>query len=111
LHGEKIDQNARNVRWLHPEGREMTEGDWLVAGARAVALKLAARGGHRMLLLFNAGSEAVTFAIDETLEGFAWWEVLSTATGTVARNAIGVEREPPFTVEERSVTALVGRAR
>ena len=111
LHGERIDANTRNVRWLHPEGREMTESDWIVADARAVALKLAARGGHRMLLLFNANATAVTFALDERLEGFDWWEVLSTAAGTVARDAIGVGRAWPLTVEERSVVALVGRAR
>jgi isoamylase len=67
------------ARWLHPEGREMAEGDWNDAGLRLFGVDLSLPGGPRLLILLNAGDAA-----EFTLPRGPWHLRLDTARDRVA---------------------------
>ncbi|EYD75213.1 Glycogen debranching enzyme [Rubellimicrobium mesophilum DSM 19309] len=83
------------ARWLHPEGREMTEGDWKDAGLRLFGADLALPGGPRLLILLNAG-DAAEFALPEGL----WRLRIDTAREGVACDE---PAEPSTSVDWQSV--------
>jgi len=49
---------VRDVVWLHPEGREMNEGDWNAAGASVLGMHLNI-SGDELIVWFNRQAEAV----------------------------------------------------
>jgi glycogen operon protein len=67
------------VRWLHPQGREMTTADWQDGGLRCFGADLHLPGGPRLVLLLNAGDEA-EFALPEG----TWTLRIDTARDRVA---------------------------
>jgi glycogen operon protein len=67
------------ARWLHPEGREMGDGDWKDAGLRVFGVDLRLPGGPRLLILLNAG-DAADFALPEG----TWRLRIDTARDRVA---------------------------
>jgi isoamylase len=84
-------EGFKEIIWLTPDGREMTENDWNQAFARCVGVFLAGgaieRRGPRgrpirdsnFLLLFNAHHETIPFRIVDTLASRAWMTVLDSA--------------------------------
>ena len=56
------EEGQPTATWLHPEGREMTEGDWQDAELRCMGLVFTPPGGAPVLLLVNAGDDA-SFAL------------------------------------------------
>ena len=48
----------KDVTWLHPDGREMTEGDWTDPGASVLGMHLRA-SGEEVLVWFNRRGEEV----------------------------------------------------
>ncbi|HUF48574.1 MAG TPA: glycogen debranching protein GlgX [Vicinamibacterales bacterium] len=75
-----------DVRWLRPEGGEMTEADWHDAGRRALGMLI----DGTVLVLLNAADRDVTFVLPETA---GTWELrLNTAdpTATPGRPVAGV---------------------
>ncbi|MBP0482171.1 glycogen debranching protein GlgX [Sagittula salina] len=64
--------------WHHPEGREMTDGDWQDAGLQAVALRHETGDQPALLLVFNAGDEC-----EFTLPEGDWHLILDTARDPV----------------------------
>ncbi|WP_210528377.1 glycogen debranching protein GlgX [Rubellimicrobium arenae] len=67
------------ARWLHPEGREMSDADWHDAGLPLFGVDLFLPGGPRLLILLNAGDEAVF-----TMPEGSWRLRIDTARETVA---------------------------
>ena len=59
---DQAEGDGPTVRWLHPQGREMTTEDWGDGGLRCFGADLVLPGGPRILLVLNAGDEA-TFAL------------------------------------------------
>ncbi|WP_371158096.1 glycogen debranching protein GlgX [Jannaschia sp. 2305UL9-9] len=78
-----VDGDVHAARWLHPEGREMTEGDWADAGLACMAKLVRMDGGGQVLILLNAG-DACTFALPEG----EWHLRLDTALADVACDAV-----------------------
>jgi len=84
-------EGLKEIIWLTPDGREMTENDWQQDFARCLGVYLAGgaieRRGARgqpikdgnFLLLFNAHHETIPFAIAPELSGKPWEAVLDTA--------------------------------
>ena len=65
LHGQaRADDGMANLIWWHPEGREMTDADWMDSELRAlmVELRMASVGRGAVLVAFNAGGP-LTFAM------------------------------------------------
>jgi isoamylase len=71
---------CKDLAWFHPQGHELTDGDWFDAGLRSIGMYLDGRGlRHRgtrgelivddsYLLLLHAGDADITF----TLPGAPW---------------------------------------
>ncbi len=85
-------EGLKEIIWLTPDGREMTENDWNQEFARCLGVYLRRRGDRAprtarqadpgqqfSSLLFNAHHETIPFTIAETLAAKAWVTVLDTA--------------------------------
>ena len=92
LQGDTVAADGlREIIWLNPEGREMTDADWGLPFARCVGLYLAGAAIERrdrrgrlvtdnnFVLLCNAHHEPIPFQLTEPLAGKVWWTVLDTA--------------------------------
>jgi isoamylase len=85
------EDGLKEIIWLNPQGKEMSESDWQQDFARVLGVYLAggaiARRGPRgeaigdgnFLLLFNAHHETIPFRIAEMLSAKPWATVLDTA--------------------------------
>jgi glycogen operon protein len=111
----------RDIAWLTPAGRQMTDGDWQAGYARSLAVFLNGdaitepdpRGDtvrdRSFLLLFNAHRGPVTFTMPDSRFGAAW-EVLVNTAGAAAAGAAGAVLRPGGRVElaGRSIVVLRG---
>jgi glycogen operon protein len=82
--GAQVAGNGlRDVYWLVPEGREMTEADWQEAGRRTIGMQFGndAPDGQRFLLIMNAWHEAVAFKLAEDFPGAQWVALFDTGRG------------------------------
>ena len=100
LHGNSLHGGAsRDVLWLAPEGRAMTDADWHDPGRKSLGMLLTgsarssmsdwrrSRHGRTFLLLFHAGSEDQKFILPGE-KACRWQPVLDTC------------RDDPFAVEK-----------
>ncbi|SEQ04060.1 glycogen operon protein [Devosia sp. YR412] len=95
------DKNGvRDVVWLHPDGREMTEGDWNDWTASVLGMHLRNKDDE-VLVWFNRRTEPVVARLPE---GHWTVGVASDATATV------VLTDGTATLTPRSVVALVRAA-
>jgi isoamylase len=93
------------IRWLRPDGADMSEGDWNNREARALALHMS-DDAHSLLLLFNAHFEPVCFSLPPNPS--AWAILVDTETGYVAVSgkALGADEHP---VPARTLLLLEAR--
>src|SRR3954471_11675424 len=95
----------KDVTWLHPQGREMTESDWNDPNQRVIGMlidgeatdEVDERGrpvsGRTVLLLLNGGEVSRRFAVPQLDRAGVWQEIVNTARPgrrTVRRRAINV---------------------
>jgi glycogen operon protein len=111
----------RDIIWLTPSGREMTDADWNAGYARSLAVFLngdaitepGTRGepvhDKHFLLLFNAHSDAVRFVLPGADHADGWHAVVDTAALT-SRPGSGADAVLPsgaaVSVTGRSVMVL-----
>ncbi|WP_240230021.1 glycogen debranching protein GlgX [Devosia lacusdianchii] len=88
---------VRDVVWLHPDGREMNEGDWRYSGASVLGMHLRNKDDE-VLVWFNRKAEPVVARLPE---GSWMVGILSDNTASVAFS------EGTATLTPRSVVALV----
>jgi glycogen operon protein len=86
---------VKDLTWLRPDATEMTEADWHDAQNRALGMLINGeaadetddRGrpvrGDTMLLLLNAGVEAIDFALPRVAGEGVWTKLIDTVEGTV----------------------------
>ncbi len=87
----------RDVTWLHPDGREMNEGDWSDAGASVLGMRLQAQGDD-LIIWFNRRMEPVLARLPE-----GQWRV-----GLVSDDEATLQiADQAATLPPRSVVALV----
>ncbi len=79
LKGAQRAATARDVAWLHPTGREMSDADWNHTGLRALAIFMNAGASTRrnltggdLLVVFNADDAPVTMTLPKAEHGDAW---------------------------------------
>ncbi|WP_244488263.1 glycogen debranching protein GlgX [Devosia sp. Root436] len=96
------DKNGvRDVVWLHPDGREMNEGDWDYSGASVLGMHLTHKDDE-VLVWFNRRTEPVVARLPE-----GEWQV-----GILSDNSASVVlSEGTATLTSRSVVALVRGAK
>ena len=92
FHGVATSNGDKDVFWLRPDGREMTDDDWRNAKNRVLGMWLPAHAADEvddrgrpvradsLLLLLNAGDRAVRFALPGTEADGGWRELVSSAS-------------------------------
>ncbi len=102
-----------DIGWFRPDGEEMTEDDWTVAYARAMAVFLNGRGLHYpdalgrpivdddFYVLFNAHHEPLSFALPASLRDRPWQVAFDTANPHASGSGI-----TDYHVEGRAVVVL-----
>jgi isoamylase len=70
----------KDVYWLAPEGREMTNEDWGKEDRQTLGMQIGndSADGQRFLVLLNAFHRDVDFRLDPHLPGTAWTQVFDT---------------------------------
>lgn len=105
------DREHKDVSWRHPGGRELEAGDWHDGEAQAIGVLIGhafndmygGEQGH-IMMLFNAGSEAVTFTLPLPQRSVEWRLAFDTSLD-------GMLIEPPlimdiYTIEAHAVALL-----
>jgi len=64
LTGQVDKTGVRDVTWLHPDGREMNEGDWQWSGASVLGMQLREKADE-VLVWFNRRAEPVVARLPE----------------------------------------------
>jgi isoamylase len=118
-HPAPVTGDAGDIIWLTPAGHEMTQSDWDAGYARSLAVYLNGdaisepdpRGDpisdDRFLLLFNVGSEPITFTLPAATLAPGWEVVIDTTQPSGCAPA-GVSLQPRAEVKvaNRAVTVL-----
>jgi glycogen operon protein len=114
LHGSGV----RDIVWLQPDGREMTDDQWRSDHARALAVFLAgdglteidARGrpigDDHFVVMLNASHEPVTFTLPDSLRLPRGVLLVDTSRDGPGGEATGFDPAQPWTLPARSL-ALV----
>lgn len=112
------DPNLKDVRWLRPDGKEMTDDNWNDGNARCLGVLLAGdknamdevdeRGNpisdDTMLLLLNAHYEPVDFTSPPYYQDEGQWVlILDTRTATGRRKPVNMPPEGSYQLESRSL--------
>jgi glycogen operon protein len=104
LTGRRDRSGNRDVTWLHPDGREMTEGDWRDPGASVLGMGLHL-AGDAVLVWFNRRVETVSARLPKAAARWAIGLVSDdTAEVEIAEDGASVGLPP------RSVVALVSES-
>jgi glycogen operon protein len=122
FHGRPVLGSAlKDLTWLRPDGREMTDADWQNPHTRCLGLRMAGdaleevnRRGEPILddtflVLLNGYQEPVSFVLPAHRRGVLWETVVDTraADGRIRRRALRGGRSYPL--EARSVAVLAMR--
>ncbi len=89
LTGRTIEEGGtKDLSWLHPDGREMADGDWTDASNHIIGMLLHGRAtdevdergrpifGKTILMLFNGGARSRPFALPKVGDGTGSWSML-----------------------------------
>jgi len=110
LKGTQRQTGRRDIAWLHPAGREMSEGDWNDSSLRCLALHMTGAvdprlgAGSDLLAVFNAAPGPVDLLLPDASDGDAWRMVLDTeqpdgmARGRIVRCKEALSLAPRSTV-------------
>ena len=112
---------VKDILWLRPDGREMTDQEWTQEHARTLGVFLSGsavdeideRGqlitDENFVLLMNADHQEVAFTLPTVASGMAWITLVDTALD-VARTP-GTSHEPmsQYRLQPRSLILLVER--
>ncbi len=98
LRGRHSEHSAHDVTWWHPEGREMSGGDWHNGDLHAIGMLLSGEGLHEVdwrcrpitddtfLILCNSGPRSARFTLPDPPTGGRWyWEWATDPEGDKRR--------------------------
>jgi isoamylase len=119
LQGDSVTADGlREILWLNPDGREMSETDWGLPFARCLGLYLAGAAIERrdrrgrlvtdnnFVLLCNAHHEPIPFQLNGPLADKVWWTVLDTAAAAAPFKQERLEPKTPYPLQGRSLALL-----
>ena len=110
---------VKDITWLTPAGREMTDEEWDSSFARSLGLQMSgllegeydAQGRPEVdddfLLLFNADEEEVAFQIPPVPEGARWEALMDTAYSAGLKTDGFFKPGGVYTLKPRSMAVLV----
>jgi isoamylase len=110
----------KDIHWLMPDGREMTDEEWNKESARCLGVFLsgkleeqAERGepvtDQDFLLLMNAHHEPIPFLLPAPPTGVGWVGLVDTSRPTSEGPGRLYEPGSSYPLEDRSLVLLVGR--
>jgi glycogen operon protein len=113
LKGARRGAGARDITWLHPSGREMTDADWNDRGLCALAVLMSAasapgaRADERSLLIaFNAGDSGLQMTLPAASTHASWRVLFDTAANDDDCMPATLPIGAVFTVCSRSTVLL-----
>jgi len=97
--GSPREGRQPDVRWLHPDGRDMTPADWAAEGLRTIGMLLGAadEAAGDLLVVASAMNDGIAFTLEGALSGR--WRVCLDTSG-----------QTPDQVEIRDELRLGGRS-
>jgi len=107
---------VRDVVWLDPAGKEMSDAEWSSPHVRSVGMLLSGKAideldergnrieGDTLLLMMNAYHGKVSFLLPKTAEGQAWESILDTAD--VQLTGWRMRGEEAYTLHGRSMAVM-----
>jgi isoamylase len=116
--GLPIEDGLRDIAWLTPAGREMSDEDWNTHHGKAIAVYLNGDAitepdprGERVsddsfLLLLNAHSDPVAFTLPPERFAAAWEVMLDTAAGGTATEIPALRASARVTVAGRAAQIM-----
>ncbi len=115
LKGARRGTHAKDVTWLHPSGRELTDADWQDPGLRSIAVHMngVPSGGSArddLLAVFNAGDSAIDMNLPSPPEGSTWSLVFDTASAGPGNELQPLAIGQGLRVEYRSTVLLESKA-
>jgi isoamylase len=114
LKGTLRGPDTRDVTWLHPSGREMTDSDWNDSNLRAIAVLLngaaarATRSGD-LLVVFNADETPFQMTLPAPPEGSSWGVLFDTSHEQPPRVTASLGAGIRLAVQARSTVLLESR--
>jgi isoamylase len=106
LHGTPTSDGAPDILWLRPDCEAMQQADWDNSQTHSVGAFLS-NGHDKLLLLFNAHHEDLTFNIPDA----GWRLLIDTAQGMAEPAGAAMETARAIEVGGRSLVVLEGGAR
>ena len=123
FHGRAIKgADIKDILWLKPDGKEMTDQEWNQESARCLGWFLAGEGLNELnergesvrdesfLVLANAHHESIPFALPVLPQNMQWVTLIDTSTEPDANPGCSHDGEATYTLEPRSLALLVARA-
>ncbi|HVI09236.1 MAG TPA: glycogen debranching protein GlgX [Candidatus Binatia bacterium] len=113
--------NIKDILWLNPAGKEMTEDEWRDPQARPLGVFLSGQGleetddrgrkyvDENFLLLLNAHHEDVSFVLPEFRPNTAWTAWMDTSREDGLRAAGAYECGAGYPLQARSLVILMER--
>jgi glycogen operon protein len=100
------ETELKDVYWLAPEGRDMTDTDWHDPERRVLGCQFGNEpgDGDRLLLVFNASARAAAFNLAPDFPAIAWQPLIDTTSGT------GVPAEPMSILRPGGTVLVEGRS-
>jgi glycogen operon protein len=114
---------VKDILWLRPDGREMTDEQWNQESARTMGVFLSGssvdevdeRGqpltDENFLLILNAHHEQLAFTLPTVASGMAWTALIDTACETGCDQEQEFDANATYPIEARSIALLVERKR
>jgi glycogen operon protein len=114
---------VKDILWLRPDGREMTDEEWNQENARTLGVFLSGSAvdeiderGHlitdeNFVLLMNAHHEEVPFTLPTAASGMVWNSLLDTSFEQACSPGTTHEAMTTYPLQPRSLALLVERQR
>jgi len=115
LKGTRRGPHAKDVTWLHPSGREMTDTDWNDSGLRAIAVHMdgassRASSNGDLLVVFNADDAGQRMTLPAPPQDTTWQVVFDTASRAPDAPRPGLAAGDVLSVAPRCTVLLESKA-
>ena len=115
LKGTQRGTDTKDVTWLHPSGREMSDTDWADAALRSIAVLLNGATtsnvtGGDLLVVFNADETPQQMTLPAPPEGATWGVLFDTSLKSPPRAATSLAAGTRLAIRAQSTVLLESRA-
>jgi len=112
---------VKDILWLMPDGREMTDEEWRQQSVQILGMFLSGEGleeqneraqpitDHNFLLLMNAHHEAVPFSLPTVASGMGWLTLVDTSCQTTRGIPTLYDAGSSYPLQARSLVVLQER--